>query len=155
VGLLGCQNSVEIEKLLEDAAAIKPTADRPYVAVASMEGLLVNRHLGEAVGLWIFGLENGKAALLEQRPTPPSGSGDRRWEDLSLILTDCFALLAANCGERPKRILEASGIAILAGEGLISETAGALLEGRKLQGLYTAGQCGRGTSCGGAGMGCA
>jgi nitrogen fixation protein NifB len=155
-GLLGHANSPDIEQFLEDAAALKPTAERPYVAAASMEGLMVNRHLGEAAGLWIFGLENGTPVLKEQRPTPPPGSGDKRWEQLADTLHDCIAVLVSNCGSVPKRILERRGITVVAGEGLIRDMAGPVLRGKQIPKIYTVtpGLCGVGFSCGGKGMGC-
>jgi nitrogen fixation protein NifB len=45
---------------------------------------------------------------------------------------------------------------VLAGEGLISDMAKPLLEGRGLPRIYQAvsGRCGQGRSCAGSGMGC-
>jgi nitrogen fixation protein NifB len=155
-GLIGSRNSGDIEKLLEEARAAKPTAERPYVAVASMEGLFVNRHLGEASSFWIFDLEKGKPVLTEQRPAPPPGSGDSRWEDMAEILKDCFAILFTNCGEKPKQILERRGFKLAAGEGLITDIVGYLLNGKRVPKIYTAspGRCGAGAGCTGSGMGC-
>jgi nitrogen fixation protein NifB len=154
-GVLGASNPAEIEGLLENAAVIKPTAERPYVAAASMEGLFVNRHLGEAPALWIFALENGKVTLREQRPTPPPGLGDRRWEQLAELLKDCAAVLVSNCGPNPQKILAQRGVPLIAIEGaLINDTAGPLLEGKGIPKIFTvpAGKCG--ADCGGGGMGC-
>jgi nitrogen fixation protein NifB len=155
-GILGAPNPAEIERLLSEAAAIKPTAERPYVAAASMEGLFVNRHLGEASALWIFALEDGKPTLREQRPTPAPGSGDVRWEQLAETLKDCAAVLVSDCGPNPKRILEKRGIPVIAAEGLISDTVGPMLEGKGIPRVYTAspGGCGAGKGCSGKGMGC-
>ncbi|GAB6392784.1 MAG: nitrogenase cofactor biosynthesis protein NifB [Treponematales bacterium] len=155
-GLVGRETPAEFGRFLAGAAVPSPTAEKPFVAVASMEGLFVNRHLGEAAGLWVFGLEDGKLALREQRPTPEPGSGDRRWEELAGRFSDCFAILTANCGANPKRILEAKGIRVVAGEGLIAETAAPLLSGSGIPKVY-APRCGDnacGSGCGGDGMGC-
>ncbi|MDR0747828.1 MAG: radical SAM protein [Helicobacteraceae bacterium] len=144
------------QKLLAEAAIIRATPSRPFVAAASMEGLLVNRHLGEATGVWIFGLEEEGIALKDRRSTPPPGLGDARWEQLAKTLGDCAAILVSNCGQTPKRILESKGVRVVAAEGLISETAGAILEGRAIPKILTAraGRCGAGVSCGGTGGGC-
>lgn len=157
VGILGEQNTSEIEKMLVSAAVLKPTAKRPYVAVASMEGLFVNRHLGEATGLWIFGLEKRKVTLIDRRSTPSPGAGDSRWSDLADVIPDCIAVLVSGSGKAPEKVLTERGITIVAMEGLISDGAGAILEGREIPRvlLRTAGSCGAGTSCGGTGMGCA
>ncbi|WP_010260125.1 radical SAM protein [Treponema primitia] len=155
-GFLGDGNSKEIEKLLDEAKRVRPTAERPYVAVGSMEGLFVNRHLGEATHLFIFALEDGKLVLKGQRPTPAPGGGDKRWEALAASLDDCVAILISDCGEKPMRILEKRGLAIISGEGLITDIAQPLLEGRSIPKIFTVspGQCGAGVSCGGKGQGC-
>jgi nitrogen fixation protein NifB len=155
-GLLGCHNQEEVEELLERVRAIKPSPGRPYLAVASREGILVNCHLGEASELWVTALEDGRAMIRERRPAPRPGSGNSRWEDMARILDDCFAVLVSDCGPNPKRILEARGIRVLVAEGLVSEIAKPLLEGRGLPRVYqtVSGRCGRGASCAGSGMGC-
>jgi nitrogen fixation protein NifB len=155
-GLIGDQNQREIGELLEEAGTAKPSAERPCVAAASMEGIFVNRHLGEASSFRIFALENGKPVLKEQRPAPVPGTGDARWEALADTLGDCFAILCSNCGESPKRILEKRGFALVAGEGLISDIAGFLLKGKKIPNIYRvkAGRCGAGAGCTGSGAGC-
>jgi nitrogen fixation protein NifB len=154
-GVIGRENPEEIAGLLEEAAAPGAGAERPYVAVASMEGLFVNRHLGEAAQLWIFGMEDGKVTLKEQRPTPQPGGGDSRWEKLAEILHDCAALQVSNCGQNPKKILEERGLRVMSLEGLIADTVRPILEGRQVPAFYRVRQrCGAGISCGGTGMGC-
>jgi len=157
VGLLGAQNGAEIERLLSAAAVTRPLADRPYVAVASREGLFVNQHLGEATGLWVFEMEGGEMKLVGRRPTPAPGTGDSRWEDLGDQFSDCFAILASGFGNSPEAILSSRGINLVAAECLIADGAGALLEGREVPRVYrrAGGSCGKGSACGGTGMGCA
>ncbi len=157
-GLVGEQNAPEIERLLAQASApVAPDADRPYIAVASREGLFVNQHLGEATGLWIFELKNGKTSLVERRQTPPPGAGDERWETLAAGISDCFAVLASGCGSAPERVLSSHDMAVIAMEGLVQDGAGALFAGKEIPRalLRRAGSCGSGISCGGTGMGCA
>ncbi|MDR3162413.1 MAG: radical SAM protein [Helicobacteraceae bacterium] len=156
-GLLsGTSDAALVEKLLAEATIVRATPSRPFVAAASMEGLLVNRHLGEATGVWIFGLEEKGITLKGRRSTPPPGLGDTRWERLADTLRDCAAILVSNCGQTPKRILESKGVRVVAAEGLISEAAGAILEGRAIPKILMtrAGNCGAGASCGGTGGGC-
>jgi nitrogen fixation protein NifB len=155
-GLLDAGSQRVVEKLLEEAACIKPSEERPYVAVATMEGFLVNRHLGEAAGLWIYGLDGDRPVLKERRPAPPPGTGDQRWETLASILGDCFAVLASGCGPNPRRILQNRGIKVILGDALIADIAEPLLHGREIPRIYTASpvSCGRGYSCRGDGMGC-
>ncbi len=160
-GLLGAQNNEEIAALLAEAGRVKPTEERPRVAVATMEGLFVNRHLGEAPTLWIYEAEGegvtGKPVLIEQRATPIPGGGDARWEALAESLSDCFAVLVSGAGPSPERILKARGVRVIAVEGLISDTVGELLAGREIPKVLMrrAGSCGAGSSCGGTGQGCA
>ena len=54
-GLLG-QDIKESTQMLRDFALKVPQSnkERKYVAVASMEGMLVNQHMGEAESLYIF-----------------------------------------------------------------------------------------------------
>ncbi len=157
VGLLGEQNGEMIQRLLADATKSGPTETRPYVAVASREGLFVNQHLGEATGLWVYALEDGKMKLVDRRPTPSPGTGDRRWLDLADSFSDCFAILASGFGKAPEAAIGGKGIALIAAECLISDGAGALLDGREMPKVFlrAGGACGAGSSCGGTGLGCA
>jgi nitrogen fixation protein NifB len=154
VGRIGQENPPEIVELLEEASAARPTPERPYVAVASMEGLFVNRHLGEAPSLWIFGEREGKITLLGQRPTPAPGTGDIRWLQLAKTFRDCAVLLVSGCGRNPQKILESQGLRIMALEGLIYESLPYIFSGRKIPGILkrASGICGEG--CRGGGSGC-
>ncbi|MDR2754991.1 MAG: nitrogenase cofactor biosynthesis protein NifB [Planctomycetaceae bacterium] len=154
VGMLGIDNSYEINRLLREAAIVKPTAERPYVAAASMEGLFVNRHLGEAANLCVFGKKENKIVLLEQRTTPVPGSGDLRWRQLAEIFRDCVAVLVSGCGQNPQRILEENGLRVLTVEGLISESIPYIFAGKELPKilLRTPGVCNTGRGC--QSMGC-
>jgi len=148
--------NAEIQRLLCESAIPKPSGSRPHLAIASMEGLFVNRHLGEATGLWVFGIDGGAGGvpvLIEQRPTPPPGGGDQRWESLARQFSDCFALLTVQCGANPKKILEANGLRVLHCEGLIKDLAAPLLAGKGLPKIYTP-HCSKGSGCGGTGTGC-
>jgi nitrogen fixation protein NifB len=59
VGLLGEPLAADTVALLKRSAdlPVNPHEDRPYVAVATREGALVNQHLGEASQLAIYGRE--------------------------------------------------------------------------------------------------
>lgn len=121
VGLLGHDRALEFapSHIQEDV----PTwtgAKRPYVAVATMEGVLVNMHLGVADRLQIW--EDGPEgfALVEERPCPTSDTGDR-WEALGQELEDCRAVLVAAAGESPRKKLERYGILTLEMEGTIED----------------------------------
>jgi nitrogen fixation protein NifB len=109
-----------------------PTRDRPRVAVASAGGMDVDLHLGQAKTLLIYGpREDGLHCLLETRPTPPAGTGESRWDQLAQTLPDCFALLAASAGQRPREVLGGHGIRVLLTEENIEGTVDVLYGGGK------------------------
>ena len=156
VGLLGEDRSEEFRGCLTDCSTLprKPEAERPYVAVATFEGVLVNEHLGDAVRLQIWQQTPDGFALVEERPTPERGMGPRRWKQLASQLQDCRALLVSGIGESPRQILRESGL-------LIVEMSGFMEAG--LQTLYNGGDVsslrGRNRSvgekvCKGTGTGC-
>ena len=130
---------------------------RPYVAVASEEGALVNQHLGEAARVLIFKQDASTPSgfkFHEVRLAPEPGSGEHRWRDLAAILHDCRAFLVSAAGPKPKRLLEEHGVEVLEMEGLIEEGLAAVFSDQPipkvLQRRFTA--CG--TGCKGTGTGC-
>jgi nitrogen fixation protein NifB len=79
-GLLG-QDLSDTHLLLKEyssRAEEMDTTNRPYVAVATNEGLLVNLHLGEARNVYIFEQTKNGFKNVEVRNLPPKGSGDER-----------------------------------------------------------------------------
>ena len=129
------------------------------VAVASREGLLVNRHLGEAERLYVFRLDSsGEYDFVEARPTPEEGTGLARWNELADLISDCSVLLAAGIGEPPRRVLEDRDITVRVLECLVEEALRAIAEGRELSFLRPPSCASSGTSCPGGGKrgcGCA
>lgn len=119
VGMLGEKNSEEVTEFLNkmEKTNIPDTNNRKNIAVASMEGLFVNMHLGDTP---FFRIYDNKCGLLEKRDAPPRGNGDERWHKVSGILSDCKILLVSGIGEKPKRIIEDSGIEVHILEGLIN-----------------------------------
>jgi nitrogen fixation protein NifB len=155
-GMIGEKQNDEIMNLLQKASLPHQSQERPYVAVASMEGLFVNQHLGEAAGLWIFGMRDGKNVLIERRSTPPSGGGSERWDAMSLLLRDCNTVLASGIGPSPLAILEHNGVNVVVMDGLAKEGVEAILAGKAIPKilLRKAGHCGIGKQCSGNGTGC-
>jgi nitrogen fixation protein NifB len=155
-GLIGEGHSQEMMELLKRAAQSKVTAERPYVAVASMEGILVNQHLGEATSLWIYGIRDGKTDLIECRLTPAPGGGVERWKDLAGTLSDCNTILVSGIGPYPQVTLERAGIRVVVMEGLAREGIDAVLSGKEIPKMLVRipGRCGLGQQCTGSGTGC-
>ena len=157
VGLLGKDMPLEILDCLRKFAngSLVPDENRPFVAVATEEGSLVNMHLGEAQNLLIYGKQDDGFELVESRTTPPRGQGNARWEELGNILKDCRAILCSSVGETPRRALEAQGIRTVMMEGLIEEGLDAVFENRSVRApLRREHSCGTGAGCSGNGMGC-
>ncbi len=154
-GLLG-KDDTEAYKLINECAAM-PVAmpeKKPYVAVASYEGLLINRHLGEADEMLIYTQEESGYRLLEKRKTPAKGNGDLRWIHLAKTLHDCSYILVNGVGARPVEVLQRVGIAVVEMSGLIDNGLDAVYKGTKLKTVLKTniGKCG--DSCGGNGQGC-
>lgn len=122
----------------QDAPSIvipKPSQERPNVAVASSSGMDVDLHLGHADKLLIYGpREDGLPCLLETRTAPDPGTGASRWKDLAVTLDDCFVLLAANAGERPRKDLSRLGLSVFVTDGEIEGTVDVLYGGGKKKG---------------------
>jgi nitrogen fixation protein NifB len=131
------------------------SSDRPYVAVSTYEGMLVNQHLGEAKSFYLFEETKNGYKLIELRKAPASGTGDFRWEELSTILDDCRAILTGGAGNRPTEILEKSGIKVVQMTGLIDTGLDYIFKQKPLRTLKKADMFKCGESCKGNAQGCA
>ena len=132
-GILG-HDDPAAAAILRDCASLPrdPSQKRPYIAVASREGALVNEHVGKADNFYVYCRADSGIELVDVRPAPPPGGLLERWRNLSRILHDCRILCASQIGEPPKAVLEDEGITVVITEGLISETVSALFEGRSV-----------------------
>ncbi|THB66581.1 MAG: radical SAM protein [Desulfovibrio sp.] len=112
VGLLAKDRSGEFCSLLTACSKTKEKpAERPYVAVATREGMLINLHLGEANSFQIWGRDStGGFTIVEERPAPRQGGGPKRWETLAGTLKDCRMVLAAAMGDTPRLLLREHGL---------------------------------------------
>jgi nitrogen fixation protein NifB len=156
VGLLGQDRTEELHGCLSACAQLASPVPkgRDYVAVATLEGLLVNQHLGEAASFQIWEESEDGFNLIEERPAPPPGGGGNRWWALAEILKDCRAVLVSAVGETPRAILTESGLTVLEMTGLIELGLEAVYQGRPIPflkarrgGLGCPGQ-GLGSGCG-------
>ncbi len=132
VGLLDADRTEEFRGCLSACASLPPPApaDRPFVAVATMEGVLINQHLGEARSLQIWEeAPEGGYRLASERPTPPPGGGLRRWLQLASTLRDCRALLVSGIGPNPAQVLQKAGVIPYETEGFIDEGLAAVYQG--------------------------
>lgn len=134
VGLLGADRSEELSGCLSSCAKLPEPREavRPYVAVASREGALVNLHLGQATELQIWGPIPGGFSLLEVRPAPEAGGGELRWKKLAESLSDCRNVLVSGIGETPRAVLSSYGVEPLEVSGFIEEALKAIYAGDDL-----------------------
>lgn len=154
-GRLGAQNSNLINELLRSTACmpLNPLDKRPYVAVASREGMLINEHLGKADHFYIFSIEESSFPTIEVRKAPEAGIGIDRWTGLVSLLRDCHTLLVCQAGEPPKAVLKEAGIKVVETEGLIEQALQTIVEGNAPVPVVTVNSC-SGSGCNGGGLGC-
>ena len=155
-GLLGENETIhdfKVEVPVKEKKIFELTEERPYIAVASREGLLINMHLGEVEQCAIYGLNNGKIELIEKRTTPDRGLGDERWKQLSALLSDCAVILVNGAGEKPVQVLKEQGLYVMQTDSLINEIVSSIFNGKdvsKMEKKFS----GCGTLCSGTGGGC-
>ncbi|WP_321495717.1 nitrogenase cofactor biosynthesis protein NifB [uncultured Desulfobacter sp.] len=127
---------------------------RPYVALATREGALINQHLGEAAELHIYDLNGETPGFVETRALPAPGAGNDRWLELGRTIKDCHTILVSGVGETPKKILLNMGFTIHEINGMIDLVLMALKKGESLNHLITRKQSACGGECRGTGTGC-
>jgi nitrogen fixation protein NifB len=157
VGLLEDDRSSEFRGCLSECSQTQSiiTDGKPYVAVATWEGVLVNQHLGEAERFQIWGPSQDGYAVLEERRAPEKGSGVNRWYALAEILRDCRAILVSGIGETPAQVLTECEILPVQMNGFIQTGLDAIYSGRDtvvLKGRRDG--CGKAAGCSGSGGGC-
>jgi nitrogen fixation protein NifB len=157
VGLLGADRFEDFRAILDRCSRMAdPIPERrPYVAVATHEGLLVNQHLGEATRFQIWGPSKHGFRVIEERMAPEPGTGAQRWITLARVLRDCRAVLVSGMGESPRQVLTASGILPIEINGFIEMGLRAIFEGGDINAFKSRRYgCGKGSSCSGDGGGC-
>lgn len=161
IGRISEPMTAQIQDLIQSCARLPldPSENRPYVAVATREGMLVNQHLGECREFTIFAIDpedEEEFLQLETRAAPPPGGRENRWKTLADTLRDCRAVLANAAGSTPKNALTEHGLRVIEMEGLIETGLNHVYHSEPLppaMALRWQG-CGAGVSCGGDGTGC-
>ena len=180
VGMIGQGMDEKTLNDLKDCSRLplNPLDNRPFVAVATMEGVLVNQHLGRADEFQIFERTSSGFDLKEIRKAPRAGTGDERWDELADIFQDCRSVLVSAAGMKPVDFLKVAGIEVVEMDGLIEQGLDYVYNGTSFPGRRivkegcSCGQesqalpssiatacssksCGGGSGgCGGNGMGC-
>lgn len=131
VGLLGDDRTSEMMSCLRACSQmpLNPEDERPYVAVASLEGALVNQHLGEASEFKIYAKTNRGCEIIDTRLAPQKGGGEDRWIELAETLSDCRAALVSAVGGSPKAVLQSNGIDVIETYGFIEDCVDMVFKG--------------------------
>jgi len=152
VGLLCSDRSSELIPTLNSLAHGSKAGTKPYVAVATREGMLVNMHLGEAPSFQIWAPQGKSARMIEERQAPEVGCGPERWHKLADVLHDCSLVLAEAVGKQPVQVLAEHGITVLECTGLIADIVTEHYQGGDVMRYKTrshkAGCAGMGGGCG-------
>ncbi|MBI5249977.1 MAG: radical SAM protein [Desulfomonile tiedjei] len=157
VGLLEKDMSAEFRDCMSGCAsgAALDIQEKPYVAAATFEGVLVNQHLGEAEVFQIWGKSENGYAIIDERKAPGKGTGIQRWMELAELLKDCRAVLVNGIGETPYQALIENDILPVEMSGFIVEGLEAVYNGRNVASLKgRRNGCSKGTACSGSGGGC-
>ncbi|SDP12716.1 radical SAM protein [Desulforhopalus singaporensis] len=155
-GLLDEDKTEEFRGCLSSCSAPKGVGggQRPYVAVATEEGILINKHLGEAVSFSIWEQHTTGYSKVEQRKAPRAGGGIKRWHKLARILGDCRSVLVSGAGATPRQILAGYNIQVVEAAGFIEEGLQVIYHDRKTETLRGRRIACSDTTCGGSGEGC-
>ncbi len=110
-------------------------------AVASSDGIVVNRHFGRADTFYIYEVkENGRCRLLEIRNvTPVCDGGNHNDKDLLANISrlkDCKYILVSRIGPGAANAAEQSGIIPMELPGMIEESIARLTAYEQLQNLF-------------------
>ncbi len=158
VGLLDNDRTDEMRGCLSACSRLPKPEDtaRPYVAVATMEGVLVNQHLGEASRFQIWAPDGqGGYTCVEERKAPATGGGSQRWMTIGRMLADCRAILVNDLGDSPREILKKKGIQPVTMAGFIEKGLEAVYTGKGLTALQgRMRKCTSKGACAGGGTGC-
>lgn len=111
------------------------------VAVASSDGIVVNRHFGRADTFYIYEVaEEDEYRLLETREvTPVCNRRDHDDDELRGnidIFKDCKYILVSRIGPGAANIVEQSGIIPMELPGIIGESIHKLVTYQKLQNIF-------------------
>jgi len=150
--IIGADNVLPMT--LSSQLRLAPTQDRPYVAVASRDGLFINQHLGEATQVRIYKPSEKRSTLVDIRNIASEAGGAARWLSMIDKLKDCCGILVSGAGAVPRKIFAHHGITVAIVEGDIDEALGATAKGADLMFMVKP-KFVCGSSCSGGADGCA
>lgn len=163
-GMLG-ENNPHHQQLLQSIASapqsvapalqLTMTPARPYIAVASTDGLRVNQHLGEAKSLRIYRPSERGAQLVDVRTVASEAEGAARWLRMAEQIEDCAAVLVSGAGVMPRKVLAHCGVVVGIVEGGVQQALTAAAIGGDLSFMAKPGFRCDGGSCHEDRTGCA
>ncbi|MDR3746068.1 MAG: nitrogenase cofactor biosynthesis protein NifB [Acidobacteriaceae bacterium] len=112
-----------------------PTEERPYIAVASRDGLFVNQHLGAAEQVRVYQPAARRSKLVDIRNVSSEAGGAARWLSMIDKMKDCCGILVSGAGPTPRKIFAHSGITVAIVDGLIDEALVATAAGDDLSSM--------------------
>ena len=104
------------------------------IAVASSDGIVVNRHFGHAAQFYIYEIIGDDAKLLEVRKVEPVCQGGNHDENIDKI-GDCSYLLVSKIGYQAAAIAEQRGVIPYEIPGIIEDSIQQLLNYVKIKKL--------------------
>lgn len=128
---------------------------KPFVAVGTNDGVLVNQHLGEVRTFRIWEPVESGYILVDERTLPETAAELKDQTDWTGILNDCRAVLISGLGELPKQAFAEKGIAVIEMNGFVIMGLDAVFHGQEtvlLRGRRHG--CSKGGQCSGDGGGC-
>lgn len=128
---------------MDKSAKEQPEGKAYKVAVASGDGIVVNRHFGGADTFYIYEVEKaGTYRLLETRAVTPVCNGgrhnERELQNNIGKLTDCKYILVSRIGTGAANAVEQSGMIPMELPGEIGESISRLITYEQLQNLFVA-----------------
>jgi len=126
-------NSInELPKTMMPDLRIETTEEKPFIAVASKEGVFVNQHLGEAQWLRIYRPGEKRSRMVAARALDNEAEGSMRWKSMADKLQDCAAVLVSGAGAMPRKMLGHYGITVAIVDGLVDEALSKCARGLSL-----------------------
>jgi nitrogen fixation protein NifB len=150
VGMLCSDRSSELIPTLNRLCG-STANEKPFVAVATREGMLVNMHLGEAPSFQIWAPQGSGSRMIEERDAPDVGCGPDRWHKLAEVLKDCSLVLVQAAGKQPKQVLGEHGISVFECSGMINSIVETHFKGGDITPYKTRNHK---AGCSGMGLGC-
>ncbi len=107
---------------------------RPYIAVASQQGLFVNLKLDEATVIRVYQADSKRPKLIDLRDIPGKDKMCRQgWRRLGHILKDCSCLFVQEVSEIPYSVLTETGLKIYEVEDFVDKILIRIAKGKNIQ----------------------